>query len=141
VEVLNIGRFCCVYKTGEIKLMGRKFIYQTKCNARNIFYKISLRIANSSRERILTKLVYVRSEVLTALLLTIQVFRDVTPCHWVSPRVSKEQADYFEGHVAWHCCTRRLLFSEKHQTNKQEQDPLRSTCLSERVILTLLWYH
>jgi hypothetical protein len=40
-----------VYKTGEIKLRGRKFIYQTKCNARNIFDNTSLRITNNTRER------------------------------------------------------------------------------------------
>jgi len=41
--------------------------------------------------------------------------------------------------VAWHCFTRRLLFSEtlrtNIQTNEQEQDPLTSTCLGGRIML------
>lgn len=88
----------------------------------------------------LTKLQHLRSEVHTAVLLTVQVFWDMTPCQWVvkSPRFEGRVFLYFESHVAWHGFTRRLMFSETHrkkQANEQEQDPLRSTCLSERIIL------
>jgi hypothetical protein len=123
-----------VYKVGEIKLRGRKFIYQTKCNAhllmRNIFDNTSLRITNNSRGRMLTKLVYVRCEVLTAVL-TIQVFRDVTPCHWVSPRVSKNRLSTFR--VTWPgTATHDVYYSAKStkqtnkQTKEQKQEPFRS---------------
>ena len=74
-----------MYKTNEIKLRGTQFIYLTKCKAhmliQNIYENTSLRITNTSREEITTKLEYLRFEVLTAVLLTIQVFWDVTPCH------------------------------------------------------------
>jgi len=46
---------------------------------RNILENTPLRITN--RERMLTKQEYLRSEVLTAVLLTIQVFWDMTPYH------------------------------------------------------------
>jgi hypothetical protein len=74
-----------VYKANEIKLRGTQFIYLTKCKAhlliQNIYENTSLRIINTSREEIITKLEYLRFEVLTAVMLTIQVFWYVTPYH------------------------------------------------------------
>ena len=71
-------------------------IYLTKSNAplliQNIFENTSLRITNTSTEIMLTKLHHLRSEVLRAVLLTVQVFWDMTPCHWaINSRVSNEQ--------------------------------------------------
>ena len=142
VEVLKPYRSTLfVYKTCDIKWRGRQFIYLTKCNAhlltRNIVENTPLRITNTSRERMLTKVEYLRSEVLTAVLLTIQVFWDVTSCHWVNKSPRFEGTDlHFEGHVAWRCFTRRLLFSETlKQTNKRKTAGPTQRHLSVRIIL------
>jgi hypothetical protein len=123
-DTKEISRFSVCVQDRWKKAEGQ-IIYLTKCNAplytQNIFENTSLRITKTFTERMLTKVQHLRSEVLAAVLLTVQVFWDMTPCQWVinSPLFEGKVLLYFEGHVAWHCFTRRLLFSETHRTNKQ----------------------
>jgi hypothetical protein len=87
VEVLKHYRNSLfVYKTDEIKWKGRQFIYLAEMH-RALAHPKYLRkhtVADYQilleTDRMLTELEYLRSQVVTAVLLTIQDFCDVTPC-------------------------------------------------------------